>query len=77
MKSNISFTVRSIECIACTPVFKRNLDRLKGVISVKSLSMMNKIIVEFDSQILTTDSLKEEIQNIAAKAKLAGRIVFG
>lgn len=74
--TNISFSVATIECIACTPVFKRELLKLSGIKDVKTLVMMNQINVEIDLEIISPDQVKEEILEIAAKTGFGGKVIF-
>ena len=73
----VSFTVSSLDCIACMPVFQRKLVDLKGVESVKPLPMLNRIIVEFSPADVSEEEVKKEVMSIAEKAGLAEKIVFG
>ena len=72
----ISFMVLSIECIACTPVFKRELRKTLGVTDVNPLVLMNMITVEIDPNITTKDEVKKKILEIATRAGLKQKIVF-
>ena len=72
----ISFSVTSIECIACTPVLKRELQKTPGVMVVKALVMMNMISVEIDPNITTKDEVKNKVLEIATRAGLKQKIVF-
>lgn len=74
--TKISFSVATIECIACTPVFKRELLKLSGIKNVQPLVMMNQINVEIDPEIISIDKVKEEILEIAAKTGFEGKVVF-
>jgi copper chaperone CopZ len=69
--STISFSVSSIECIACTPVFKRELQKLSGIKDVKPFVMTNMIKLEIDPRTVTVDEVKKEILNIVARAGFA------
>lgn len=72
----ISFSVATIECIACTPVFKRELLKIPGIKDVKPLVMMNQINVEIDPEIISVDRVKEAILEIATKTGFGGKVVF-
>jgi copper chaperone CopZ len=74
--SKISFSVASIECIACTPFFKRELRKLRGVKHVEPMVMMNTINVELDPKTTSADEVKKEILKIAAKGGFGGKVVF-
>ena len=74
--SKISFTVRSIECVACTPFFKRELDRTRGVKSVRALVMLNRIEVEFDESVISRNAIEEKIRATGSKAGFGGKILF-
>lgn len=75
-EEKISFTVSTIDCIACAPVFKRELQKLTGVKNVEPLPMMNVINVESDSSRISSEELKEKILEIASKAGYSGRVIF-
>jgi copper chaperone CopZ len=66
----------SLVCIACTPLFERELRKAPGVISVKPLAMLNTINVEINPQITTTAKVHAEILKIAARAGMKNKIVF-
>ncbi len=68
--------MRSIDCIACTPFFKRELLKVRGVEAVNPIVMLNKIEVEIDSEVVTAEQIKERILAIAQKAGYGGRVVF-
>lgn len=72
----ISFSVLSLVCIACTPLFKKELQKLPGIKEVKPIVMLNMINVEIDPETTTTDEVKKEIVKIGARAGLKERIVF-
>ena len=75
-KEELSFTVQTIDCIACSPLFRTHLKKIDGVLEVKELPITNKIIVAFDRSKLDREHLSSEIQEIAKKAGLAGKIIF-
>ncbi len=62
--------------MVCTPVFKREIEKLRGVNSVRPLVMLNKIIVEFDESLLGREELVERILEIGSKAGFKDSIVF-
>lgn len=72
----LSFTVQTIDCIACTPVFRRHLGKIGGVLEVKELPMTNKIIVVFDGTLLDRSSLERQISKISEKAGFGDKIIF-
>ena len=72
----IFFRVSSIECIACTPVFKRELSKLQGVKKVTTFVMTNTIRVEIDPDVIATDAVKKEILRIATTSGLDKRVTF-
>jgi copper chaperone CopZ len=74
--NRLSFSVLSLACIACTPVFDRELRKLPGVTAVKPLVMLNSINVEIDPQKITSTELKQEVLKIADRAGLSGKIIF-
>ena len=75
-RDTISFSMRSIECIACTPVFKRELSKLQGVKEVDPFVMTNTIRVEIDPDVITKEAVKKEILRIATKSGLDNKVVF-
>ncbi len=72
----LSFTVQTIDCITCSPFFRRPLAKIDGVLDVKELPMTNKIIVVYDETRLERRNLAEEVSKIARKAWLGGKIIF-
>lgn len=72
----VSFTVNSLDCIACMPIFQRRLANLKGIVSVKPLPMLNRIVVEFSPADVSEEEVEKEVTSIAEKAGLSKRIVF-
>ncbi|MGP8128796.1 MAG: hypothetical protein ACLP9D_13450 [Candidatus Bathyarchaeia archaeon] len=66
----------SLVCIACTPIFQRELQKLPGINNVKPIVMLNTINVEIDPKITTTDEVKNQILKIAARAGLKEKLVF-
>ena len=74
-RQEISFTVQTIDCIACTPVFRRSLEKIHGVLEVRELPITNKIIVAFDTAELDRDALEQEIGRISQKAGFGGKII--
>ncbi len=72
----LSFTVQTIDCILCSPIFRRPLARIDGVLEVKELPITNKIVVLFDGTRLGRARLSEEVTRVAEKAGLGGKIIF-
>ncbi|MDE1857965.1 MAG: heavy metal-binding protein [Thaumarchaeota archaeon] len=68
--------MQTVDCIACSPVFRRPLSKVEGVLEVKELPITNKIVVVFDEAKLERERLREEISRIAEKAGLGGKIIF-
>ena len=75
-QQELAFTVQTIDCITCTPVFRRYLNRIKGVIELKELPITNKIIVVFDGNQLNSDDLKREIILISKRAGFGDKLIF-
>ena len=75
-KNRISFSISTIQCISCTPVFKRELLKIPGIIAVTALVMMNLVVVEIDPQKITVDEVKSHVLQIADKAGFSGKVVF-
>jgi copper chaperone CopZ len=74
--NEISFSVLGLVCIACTPLFQKQLEMLPGIKEVKPTVMMNMISVEIDPRITTPDVVKKKVLEIAAKAGLKEKIIF-
>ena len=72
----LAFTVQSIDCIACSPFFRRPLSQIDGVLEVKELPITNKIVIVFDEARLERRRLTEEVTRAAKKAGLGGKIIF-
>ena len=72
----LSFTVQTIECVACTPVFRRVLGRINGILEVKEFPITNKIVVTFDGSLLDGKKLEHEIIGISKKAGFGDRVIF-
>lgn len=72
----VSFTVQTIDCIVCTPVFRRALNKVEGVIEVKELPITNKVVVVFDGMRLNRQGLVQEIRRISEKAGFGEKIIF-
>lgn len=75
-RQDLSFTVQTIDCITCLPVFHHYLGRISGVLEVKELPITNKIIVIFDSTQLDKHRLEQEINKISQKAGFGGKLIF-
>lgn len=74
--SRVSFSVSTIECISCTPLFKRKLLEIGGVKAVTPYVMMNAISVDFDPNVIKLEEIKDRILEIAADAGFSGKVVF-
>lgn len=72
--STLIFKVNSIDCIACSPVFKRELQKIVGVRSIAPLVLLNKFKVEYDSKAISRDELREKIAMVSKR--LGDVIVF-
>ena len=72
----ISFSVSTIECITCTPVFKRELVKVRGVKKVEPLVMLNIIDVDIDPEITNEDEIKRRILEIAERFGYGGKDIF-
>ena len=75
-RRELSFTVQTIDCIACTPVFSRHIGKISGVREVKELPITNKIIVAFDGSQLDRSSLEQAINKISKRAGYGGKVIF-
>ena len=75
-RQQISFTIQTIDCITCTPVFRRTLGKIPGVLEVKELPITNKIIVVFDDSRLNRESLASEIGRISQRAGFGDKVIF-
>jgi hypothetical protein len=76
-RARLSFTVSSLDCIVCTPIFRRELVAATGIERVKPLPLLNKIVVEFVPAEISEEEVKKTVTAIAEKAGLAGKIIFG
>jgi cation transport ATPase len=74
-EQEVSFTIQAIDCITCTPVFRRHLWKIDGVLEVKELPITNKIIVVFDDTRLDRHILEQEIIKISQRAGL-GEVIL-
>ena len=75
-QQQISFTVQSIDCITCWPVFRRHLGKVNGVLEVKELPITNKIIVVFDGSKVDRPAVLREINDVAKRAGYDGKVIF-
>ncbi len=75
-KGRISFTVQTIDCIACTPVFRRSLAKVSGVTEVKELPITNKVIVTFDPSKLEREKLQAEVVRISRSSGFGDKVIF-
>lgn len=75
-KQEMSFTIQTIDCITCSPVFRHHLGKIIGVLEVKELPITNKIIVVFDGTQLDSQKLEQEINKISQKAGFGGKVIF-
>jgi cation transport ATPase len=75
-RQEVSFTVLAIDCILCSPLLRRSLAKIEGVLEFKELPFTNKIIVAFDPSRLEREALIQEITKISQRAGLGGKIVF-
>lgn len=66
----------SLDCIACTPVFRRELQKIDGIKEVKELPLLNKIIVEFDPAGINKELVRKEIESVASRSGFKDRVVF-
>ncbi|MDG6910220.1 MAG: heavy-metal-associated domain-containing protein [Nitrososphaerota archaeon] len=74
-KQRVAFTVQSIDCIACSPVFRRHLGKMAGVLEVSEFPITNKVAVTFDEEQLNRKVLEDEIARTAKQAGL-GEVIF-
>jgi copper chaperone CopZ len=72
----VVFTVSKVDCIACTPLFRRELSVLEGVKKVDQLSMLNRVVVEFSPEKVSRERVQEAVLVVAARSGLSGRVVF-
>ncbi len=75
-EQQVSFTVQTIGCIACTPVFRRNLGKLPGVAEVQELPITNKVVVKFDPTKVDRATLEAEVVRISRRAGFGDKIIF-
>ena len=72
----LRFSVSSISCVACTPAFRKGLSGSEGVLGVRELPMMNRVVVEFDPSRTDEAKLRREVEAVAAKAGFKGMVIF-
>jgi cation transport ATPase len=72
----VSFTIQTIDCIACSPIFRRALLKVEGVVEVRELLMTNRIVVVFDGSRLGRQAMVNEIRRTSQKAGFGGKIIF-
>jgi hypothetical protein len=72
----LSFTVQTIGCVACTPAFRRSIERLSGVTAVTELPITNKFIVVFDASRLSREVLKMEVVLASRRAGFGDKLIF-
>lgn len=72
----VSFTVQTVDCIACSPFFRRPLTKIGGVLEVKELPVTNKIVVVFDPAQTDRGTLVQEITRISERAGLGDKIII-
>ena len=75
-RQELAFTVQTIDCIACSPFFRRSLTKVEGVLEVKELPITNKIVVVFDEARLERSILLQEIERISQRAGYGGKIII-
>lgn len=76
MRERIEFSVMTVDCLVCSPAFRIGLAKLRGVKTLKELPLMNKIVVEYESNVIENDLVKDEILKIAMKTGLEGKLIF-
>jgi copper chaperone len=54
-------------CISCKPIVERQLKDEKGIKSIKFDYLTDRIIVEFDSSVLTTEEIKYRLDKSGYK----------
>lgn len=72
----ITVSVRTIDCIACSPLLYRGLRRIPGVLEVKDLPMLNRLIVVYDTGQWDRHAMHLKINEVAKTAGLDGKILF-
>ncbi|MDG6980854.1 MAG: hypothetical protein JRN51_07035 [Nitrososphaerota archaeon] len=75
-RQELAFTVQTIDCITCSPFFRRSLKKVDGVLEVKELPITNKIVVVFDEARLERSILLQEIERISQRAGYGGKIII-
>lgn len=72
----IRLSIASISCLACTPAFKRGLERVNGIRNVRQLPMLNRMIVDYDSEKSDETEINREVLRAAKKAGLEGKVII-
>ena len=75
-RREIRFSVATISCVACTPVFRKGLERVEGVKEVRELPMLNKVVVDYDPGKADEETVKQEIQRVADRAGFKGKVII-
>jgi hypothetical protein len=76
-RGEVSFSIQTIDCIACSPALGRGLRTIRGVLEVKDLPMLNRMIVVYDPLLMDRPTVLREIAHVAEKSGLGGKILFG
>lgn len=72
----VRFSVASINCVACTPAFKKGLERVEGIMGVRQFPMLNERVVEYDSAKTHEAEVREEILKVADRAGFKGKVII-
>jgi copper chaperone CopZ len=72
----VRFSVSGINCLACSPAFRRGLARFEGIRSVKGLPMLDKVVVEFDPSKTNESRVRAEISIVAERSGFKRKVIF-
>jgi copper chaperone CopZ len=75
-RKEIRFSVASISCVACTPAFKKGLERVEGVGRVRQFPMLNKIVIDYDPEKVDESKVRQEIYRVAETAGFKGKVII-
>ena len=61
MKRRMVIKVAKIECYTCGLAIEKQVKKIKGVIDVRSASMLNKVFVDYDSNLVDSATILNAI----------------
>jgi Cu+-exporting ATPase len=61
------FRVVGLSCATCKPIIEKQLSDEQGIRSIGVDIMMDRVIVEYDSDMITREKIKEKLENSGYK----------